>query len=56
MFFKTGALKNLAKVTGKQLRRILFLIKLHAYRRFVTGDCFSNLLELSMIFSLVKII
>ena len=46
MFFKKGVLKNFTKTTGKQLRRISFLIKLQAYSKFFTGYYFSNFLEL----------
>ena len=31
------------KINGKQLRRSLFLKKLHANSKFFTGDCFSDL-------------
>ena len=54
VFFKTGVLKNFAKITGKQLRQSLFLIELQADSKFFTGDCFSNFLELSMVFGQVK--
>ena len=54
VFFKTGVLKNTAKITGKHLRRSLFLTKQQAQSNFFTGDCFSNLLELSMVFGPVK--
>ena len=33
----TGALKYFTKITGKQLRRNLFLIKLQGYRKPFTG-------------------
>ena len=46
----TDVLKFFRKITGKQLRRKLFLIKLQAYSNFFTGGCFSNLLELSVLF------
>ena len=46
--------KFFTKITGKQLRRSLFLMKLQVYSKFFTGDCFSNLLELSMVFGPVK--
>ena len=35
VFFKTVVLKNFAKVTGKQLRGCLFLIKLQAHSNFL---------------------
>ena len=54
MFFKAGVLKNFTKITVKQLHWSLFLIKLQAYRKILTGDCFSDLLELSMVFDPVK--
>ena len=40
VFFKTGVLKSFAKITGKQLRRSLFLIKLQAHSKFFIGECF----------------
>ena len=54
VFFKTSVLKNTAKITRKQLCRHLFLIKLQAHSKFLTGDCVSNLIELSMVFGPVK--
>ena len=38
----TGVPKNFTKITGKQLRWSLFLIKLQGYCKFFTGDYFSN--------------
>ena len=38
VFFKTGVLKKFAKITGKQLRRSLFLIKPQAHSKFFTED------------------
>ena len=54
MFFKADVLKNFTKITVKQLHWSLFLIKLQAYSKIFTGDCFSDLLELSMVFDPVK--
>ena len=34
VFLKTGVLKSFAKITGKQLRHCLFLIKLQATANF----------------------
>ena len=48
----TDVLKFFTEITGKQLRRSLK--KLKAYSNFFTGGCFSNLLELSMLFDSVK--
>ena len=49
VFFKTGVLKNFAKTTVKQLCWSLFLIEMQAHSKYFTGDCFSGLLELSMV-------
>ena len=49
-----GVLKKFAKITGKQLRCSVFLTKLQANSKFFTGDGFSNLPELSMVFGRVK--
>ena len=54
VFFNLDVLKNFIKITGKQLRRSLFLIKLQAYSKFFTANYFSNLLELSVVFGSVK--
>ena len=55
VFFKAGVRKDFSKITGKkQLRRSLFLIKLHAHSKLFTGDWFGNLLEPSTVFGPVK--
>ena len=46
--------QKIDEITGKQLRRSLFLQKLQTYSKSFTGDCFSNLFELSMTFGPVK--
>ena len=45
---------NVTKSTEKQLHRSLFLIKLQGNNKLFTGDCFSNLLELSVLFGPIK--
>ena len=54
VFFKTSVLKNIAKITVKQLCRRLFLIMLLPHSKYFTGDCFSNFLELWMVFGPIK--
>ena len=53
MFFKTGVLKNFPKITVTSAPESLFN-KAAGPQQIFTGDCFSNLLELSMVFGPVK--
>ena len=53
MFFKTGVLKNVPKITGNNCAGVFFN-KGAGPQQIFTGDCFSNLLELSMVFGPVK--
>ena len=53
MFFKTGVLKIFPKIKETTGPESLFNNAAGPQRIF-TGDCFSNLLELSMVFDPVK--
>ena len=54
MFFKTGALKNLPKKLEETTAPESLFNKAAGPQQIFTGDCFSNLLELSMVFGPVK--
>ena len=54
MFFKTGALKNLPKKLEETSAPESLFNKAAGPQQILTGECFSNLLELSMVFGPAK--